>query len=176
MKLSLILCIGLAAAPALGASTPGGEPGAVRCDRLAAHPGDHTATAPPVAAEDLQPALVIAACREALAGPGAAPRHLFQLARGLLAGGETHEGIRALETAARYGHAAALHMLAGLHAEGRGVEQDKLLAYALYQAAFRIGHAPALDGMIAMLEDPASGVFDPAMAARAREMAAGARR
>ena len=160
------------------ASTPLGRDvtDAVRCDRLGAFPGDYTSPEPWVEDAVLKPVALVAACRAALNGPRPHLRHAFQLARGLLAAGATRDGVALLEAAARRGHAAALFLMAELHAEGRGVEQDRLLAYALYQDAFRRGHVAGLDGMIAILEDPKSRLYDPEMAARARALDAEVRR
>ncbi len=174
MKLSSILCIcALAAPPALAATGETDAPAGERCDRLATYPGDFTSPARPVRTEDLDAPRVISACRAALDEPAPALRHLFQLARGLLAAGEARDGVAALTAAARMGHPAALFVLAELHAEGRFVVRDTVLAYALFQDAFRRGHVPGLGGMIALMEDPESGVYDPARAAQARAIGVG---
>ncbi len=170
--LSPLIAIAMATASATGASA---APTAVEtaagasCDRLAAY-NDGTADAPPVRLSDMNAAAAASACRAAIESPGSAPRHHLQLARALIKLGRMEEARGQLTAAIERNHASAFYVLGQLHHAGRGVAEDKDMAYRLYRKALSGGYREAALGLMMLFEDPASGYFDPVRAEAARRI------
>lgn len=113
------------------------------CDRLAASPFDPARVAEGVAFAALDAAAALAACDAALAAAPGDPRLTFQLGRAQVKSGDPVAGAVSYARAAEAGSVAALHNLAALYAEGRGVGRDLGTALRLYLLAAERGFAPS---------------------------------
>jgi len=169
MIVPLALSAGLCEAVAGAAPALSDADASESCDRLAAFNDGRAATAPvPFSVLDAEAA--ISACRAAIAGPEARPRHHLQLARGLLKADRPDEARAALTIATLQEVAAAYFVLGQLYHTGTGVGVDKDRAMALYMRAFTGGYRAAAFGMLALYEDPDSRHYDPETAEATRMM------
>ena len=131
--------------PAETARTPAApevtSPEIEACDRAAASPRDpdKPANIPGVEPEALAAQSGILACRKAVDIPGAPRRVFFQLARSYGKLNNYRDAIVYYIKAVDLKHPVAMHNLAALNAEGKGVRQDYSTARVLYESAAAAG-------------------------------------
>ena len=111
------------------------------CDRAAASPRDpdKPANIPGVEPEALAAQAGILACRKAVEIPGAPRRMFFQLGRSYGKLNNFRDAIVYYIKAVDLKHPVAMHNLAALNAEGKGVRQDYSTARVLYESAAAAG-------------------------------------
>jgi tetratricopeptide (TPR) repeat protein len=111
------------------------------CDRAAASPRDpdKPVNIPGVEPEALAAQAGILACRKAVDIPGAPRRVFFQLGRSYGKLNNYRDAIVYYIKAVDMKHAVAMHNLAVLNAEGKGVKQDYSTARVLYESAAAAG-------------------------------------
>jgi hypothetical protein len=131
-----------ATAPVQAATVPEvTSPEIEACDRAAASPRDpdKPANIPGVEPEALAAQAGILACRKAVEIPGAPRRVFFQLARSYGKLNNYRDAIVYYIKAVDLKHAVAMHNLAALNADGKGVKQDYSTARVLYESAAAAG-------------------------------------
>jgi tetratricopeptide (TPR) repeat protein len=111
------------------------------CDRAAASPRDpdKPANVPGVEPEALAAQAGILACRKAVDIPGAPRRVFFQLGRSYGKLNNYRDAIAYYIKAVDLKHPVAMHNLAALNAEGKGVARDYSNARVLYESAAAAG-------------------------------------
>ena len=111
------------------------------CDRAAASPRDpdKPANVPGVEPEALAAQAGILACRKAVDIPGAPRRVFFQLGRSYGKLNNFRDAIIYYKKAVDQKHPVAMHNLAALNVEGKGVPRDYSLARVLYESAAAAG-------------------------------------
>ncbi|MEO8320697.1 MAG: caspase family protein [Bradyrhizobium sp.] len=111
------------------------------CDRAAASPRDpdKPASIPGVEPEALAAQAGILACRKAVDIPGAPRRVFFQLGRSYGKLNNFRDAIIYYIKAVDLKHPVAMHNLAALNAEGKGVARDYSTARVLYESAAAAG-------------------------------------
>lgn len=117
------------------------------CDRAAASPRDpeKPANIPGIEYEALAAQAGVAACRKAVEIPGAPRRIFFQLGRSYAKMRNDRDAILNYIKASELKHPPAMHNLAMLNAEGKGVKRDYSTARVLFEGAAAGGVAESLN-------------------------------
>jgi hypothetical protein len=127
--------------PAPAAAVDITSPEIEACDRAAASPRDidKPANIPGVEYEALAAQAGVLACRKAAEIPGTPRRILFQLGRSYGKMGDGHDAIVNYIKASDLKHPGAMHNLALLNLEGKGIKKDYSTARLLFEAAAAAG-------------------------------------
>jgi len=115
------------------------DPAVSRCDEEAAYPNDPSTSHKGIYFDRMDVASAQAACSEALEKFPNSPRIKFQLARALIAGGESHRARKLAEEAVADGFAFANVLLAYLATSGIDEPQDDERAFKLAFLAAEAG-------------------------------------
>jgi tetratricopeptide (TPR) repeat protein len=111
------------------------------CDRAAASPRDpdKPANIPGVEYESLAAQAGVLACRKAVDIPGAPRRIFFELARSYAKMSNNRDAIANYIKATELKHPIAMHNLAVLNLEGKGIKKDLSTARVLFESAAAAG-------------------------------------
>lgn len=139
------------------------ETAALRCDQLAAHPGDPQKPAgiAGVATGAIEFETAIAACREAIASDPA-PRFHYQLGRALYDKDDTAGAFAEIAIAADAGLAVAKAQLGYFYDQGIGTTRDLKKAIALYRAGADANVGFAAHNLAVVLRDEKDAPIDHA--------------
>lgn len=135
----------------------------LRCETLATHPHDATATTAGVPLVRLarQARAAIEACRAAAAAHPDMPHYTALLARATFASGDLTGAAGLYRDAADRGDLRAMFSLARMLETGTGVPKDEAAAAALYERSAAGGNEDSAINLAAMLTDGPPALRDP---------------